>query len=88
MLAEPDEALHDWPLSLHIIVPAAASRKKLTKLSQLFSAHPGSQQVELILRGTDEKNTVIMKPDITVVISENLLSSIEEICGEGNVKCR
>jgi DNA polymerase-3 subunit alpha len=87
-LAEPDEALHDWPLSLDISVPAAASRKKLTKLSQLFSTHQGAQQVDLILHSTEKKNAVVMKPDITIAISEDLLRSIEEICGEGSVKCK
>jgi type III pantothenate kinase len=88
-LALPDDALRNWPTNLQITVPPDGSdREKLDSLSRLLSSHPGQQQVELFLKATEKKKTVVMKPEITVTVSQSLLEKIEELFGEGTAQCR
>ena len=88
-LALPDDALRNWPTNLQITVPPDGSdREKLDSLSRLLSSHPGQQQVELFLKATEKKKTVVMKPEITVTVSQSLLQKIEELFGQGTAQCR
>ena len=60
--------------------------KKLAKVNELLSSHPGYTEVNLVVRLEDNERVYISLPEkFNTYIHEELLNSLYEVVGEENV---